>query len=250
MIWTLLLFISQAFSQDMAVERYCFSSPLKMQQIHSKLKMILVPADKAEQDGSCLVINSPAHRRELLQNYVRNLDPSVAISFSSAESRRDPCLLKIEKTKQTERQDTNLGVDGNLQFESTTLQKEMSDTTSIQTLKDFELTVDQDVVKGECRFITPTRYEITLEVRHDPKPLIPGLPKGSHVIIQNPPAPQDQETGKLRTTLQLNQGNRIEIGSTVKDLREKNQNGSVNPAEIGIKNTSGQSVEKVFLSLE
>ncbi len=250
MIWTLLLFTTLSLAQDSAVEQYCFSSPAKMSLVASKLQIVLVPTDKLEKDNNCFTVSMKPHRRELIQSYIRNLDPTVAISFSSAEIKSDPCHLKIEKVRSLNKTQTQADISSSPDVMTTQTHREVKETTTIQTLKDFELAVDQDVIKGTCRVITPTRYEINLEVRKDLKPLIPGLPEGSIVIINHPVAPPDQETSLLKTSLQLTQGQRLEIGSVVKDLRNKQHKADASTPQVVLDQTTGDSEQKVFLSLE
>lgn len=250
MIWTLLLLAKIAVAEDLAVERYCFNSPQRAAYTSARLKPVLVPTDKIDSDGNCFSISMRPHRRELIQNFIRNIEPQVRISFSSAQSTNDPCQLKIEKIKTLSKTETSAEISSASNVEQSQTTRELKDTTSIQTLKDFEITIDQDTVKGSCRFITPTRYEITLEVRKDPKPLIPGLAEGSTVIITQPATPPDQETSKLTTTLQLTQGQKVEIGSLVKDLRNKDQKIDVTNTEFEMGKTDGTQLEKVFLGLE
>ncbi|MBA2404150.1 MAG: hypothetical protein H0V66_05215, partial [Bdellovibrionales bacterium] len=121
--------------------------------------------------------------------------------------------------------------------------------TTIQTLREFELTVNQDVVKGECRAINPTRYEITLEVRKEAIPLIPPVPAGTIVVVPAAQAMRVQETSRLQTTLQLNNGERIEIGSVVRNLTNGTSNLDINSG-AAIEKTTGLQNEKVFLSIE
>src|SRR5690606_15015477 len=110
--------------------------------------------------------------------------------------------------------------------------------SSIQTLDSFELTVNQDVVKGNCRFITPERYEVSLEVRKDPKPQIsPWIRK------------EDEETSLLQTTLQLTKGSRVEVSSVIKELKDKNGRVEISKGAV-LKKDSEKQTEKVFLSLD
>lgn len=250
MIWTLLLFINLVFAEDLAIERYCFPSSQKMSDVAQRLQIILVPSDKIERDGNCFSVSMRPHRRELIQSYTRNLDPQVQISFSSAQTRTEHCKLKVEKVKSLDKNQMDANISGASNVLSTQTTRETKETTSIQTLKNFEMTINQDVIKGECRFITPIRYEISLEVRKDPKPLMPGLPAGSIVILTHPVTPPDQETSLLKTTLQLAQGQRIEIGSVVRDLREKQHKVDASSPQLEAKKVDGEEREKVFLSLE
>jgi hypothetical protein len=251
MILWLLLYTQFVMAQDSAIEEYCFSSVGKMQGISTRLKFILVPADKIQEDKNCFTINTPAHRRELIQNFVRSADPAVQIGFSSAEVRRDPCRIKIEKIKSKNKESTGAGLSTGLvpsaQTSSTT--GESKDITTIQTIKEFELTVNQDAIKGECRVINPSLYEISIEVRKDAVPLYPPVPAGTTVIIPDAQIPKDQETSRLQTTLQLSSGQRIEIGTVVKNLKDGVRTIDINSG-VTLDQISENQNEKVFLSIE
>jgi hypothetical protein len=251
MILWLLLSISFSFAQDSAIEEYCFSSAAKMQQVSQKLKFILVPVDKVLEDNNCFTVNTPAHRRELIQNYVRRLDSNVSIGFSSAEVRRNPCRLRVEKIKNKVMNTVSGGLSTRLSGtagidESNGQSKEV---TQIQTLNEFELTVNQDSVKGECRFINPTRYEITITVAKEAVPLIPPVPPGTIVNVPDSQLGKIQETSKLQTTVQLNSGERMEIGSVVKNLKADGNNVDINSG-ASLSRASGHSHEKIYLSID
>jgi hypothetical protein len=118
----------------------------------------------------------------------------------------------------------------------------------IQTLKDFELTVDQDQVKGTCRYINQNRYEIALEVRKNIKPIVPvALPPGTIVVLNQ--APPDQETSVIQTQIQLSRGERIELGGVIKKANGKDRTVNIKP-EFNIETSDHNSTEKVFLSLQ
>ena len=250
MIWWPVLFIVSVFAQDNSFERYCYSSASEMRSSHVKAKAIFVPSDQVSEDGNCLVIQMRPHRRELIQSYLRNINPNVSISFSSADIRREPCKLKVEKVSEVTLKKTTGGIDEFGAAVSTQETKSNNlETMQITTLNDFELMVNYESIKGVCRYITATRYEISLEVKKDPKPLLPPTSPGTIVVVNSKELPPPQSTSKLQTTLQLNQGDRIEIGSIVKDLREKS--GSINlPVEAQGTNQDGANLEKVFLTLD
>lgn len=259
-LWPLLISLPLlGIAQDQSIEEYCFSSSGKMQAVHTRLKFILVPIDKVQENQNCFTVNTPSHRRELIQNYVRRLEPSVQIAFSSAEVKRDPCHIKVEKVRVTQ-QDTLTGgvnvsgdpqiTNANVDVTASQLNKSGKDVTTIQTLKEFELRVNQDSISGECRFITPTRYEITLHVKKEAIPLTPPVPPGTIVVVQDAQLPkQIQETASLQTTLQLNRGEKMEIGSIVKNLRDNAAKADINSG-IGANKTDGVQNEKVYLSID
>jgi hypothetical protein len=243
-----LLFSAVLFAQEMESEKYCFSSIPKREKIQRELKGILLPVDQVTVSDSCLLISMKPHRRELIQNYIRTQDPNVSVSFSSAEIKREPCRLKVEKIKHSNESHISVTGEQNIIDPLVTQKKaEASETMQVQTLKNFELQYLQEVIKGECRFITPERYEVTINVRKDPKPYLPPLPSGSIVNITSPPP--DQETSALTTTVQLTRGSRIEIGSVVKELRAKNHEIKSNP-KVDYEDRSNSTVEEIYLSID
>lgn len=249
-LWLVLYTLIAAAQEEPAIEEYCFSSVGRMKEVSQKLKFILVPVDKTQEDKNCFTVSTPPHRRELIQNYIRRLEPAVQIGFSSAEVRRNPCHIKVEKIKTKHKQSTGGSLSTELVPSIATDQSnhESKDVTTIQTLKEFELTVNQDVVKGECRAINETRYEISLEVRKDAIPLLPTVPPGTIVVLPNAHVPKVQETSRLQTTLQLNSGERLEIGSVVKSLKDNAASLDINSG-VALEKTDGQQQEKVFLSI-
>lgn len=249
-MWIMLvLFLTNSIADDMASERYCFRSSSESLQARAKVTGIQVSSDVVTVDDECLVIQMRPHRRELIQRFILSSYPDAKISFSSAEIKRDPCLLKVEKIKSLNAKEISVGANGEQIFanESTTTGNG-SETMEIQTLKEFQLTVNQDEIKGECRLINPRRYEISITVSKLPKPIVPvNTPPGTIVVLNNPPPPQ--ETMTLQTQLQLDLGQRVELGEIVKNLRDKNRRVDISPeAQIGTEQNT--SVEKVFLSIQ
>jgi hypothetical protein len=248
MMITLLLFSFLAIADDMASEKYCFPSVSQGQAARHKLAGILVPSDIVTTDENCLVIQMRPHRRELIQRFILSSFPGTSVAFSSEDQRRESCQLKVEKEGVKTSQKTTFGVNQGLTIGQNNSSGSTTETMQIKTLKDFVLTVDQDEIKGSCRYLNPNRYEITIEVRKNPRPTIPeGLPQGSIDVLNQPPP--DQETMFLKTQLQLSRGERIEIGGILKGLKKNNHQGSIKPS-IKIEAQQGSRSEKVFLSLQ
>lgn len=237
MWWWPLLFAGLIQARDEASERYCFSSPQTSLIASQNLRAITVPTDVITLQNECFTVAMKAHRRELIQNYLRNLYPDVKVSFSSAELKRAPCKLKVEKEKVNTAANLEGRASENPYAIQTTTESSSKDTMSIQTFNKFALTVNQDHISGECRFITAERYEINLEVIKEAKPSYPHLPS------------PDQQTARLSTTLQLTSGSRVEIGNIVKELKEKSQQVDLEPSLQGSQ-LNGQNQERVYLSLE
>lgn len=248
-MWLLLvLFSSSAFSAEMSSEKYCFSSKRQSELAKQKISMIKLPTDVIRDDGQCLVVQMESHRRELLQRYTLMNFPDMRVTFSSEEIRREPCRLKVEKEKIQTREENQVGFNQSPYVTTTITDKSASETMEVVTLKDFELTVDQDQIKGSCRYITSNRYEVILEVRKNARPLVPvALPPGSIVVVQG--TPPDQETSVLSTHIQLSRGERLNLGEVVKNLKDKNAHVDVKP-EVRSETGQQKSTESVFLSLQ
>ncbi len=249
-MWLLLVFFSlSSLGEDFASEKYCFNSPQVALKARAKFAGIQVPSDSVNTDDSCLLVTMKPHRRELIQRFFRSEYPDLSIPFSSAEIKRDPCHLQVEKEKLINGETTEVGANENqILLNRTNTNGNANETMEIQTLKEFLLTVDQDEIKGECRTITPQRYEISITVSKNPKPLVQAnLPPGTVVVINTPPPPQ--ETATLSTQIQLMKGERIELGSVVKNLRDKNHQVDLDPS-IEATKVQRSATEKVWLSLQ
>lgn len=249
MVFLPILFLSLAFaSEELAVETYCFPSDTARARIEKKLSMILVPSDKTEAEKNCLTVSMRPHRRELIQNYTLNLEPETRITFSSAENKRPPCLLQVEKVRALNKQNTGVQVSPFPGAATSETNESSKDVMQIQTIDKFSLMVAQDAIEGSCRYINKDLYEVTITARRDPKPIVPpNLPPGTIVVVTTPPP--DQKTLTLSTSLELSRGSRVELGSIVRDLRKKNSDISIKP-EAQIENTTGQEEEKVFLMFQ
>jgi hypothetical protein len=243
MILWLLIFQLSSFAQELTpvVEEYCFTSEARLKQLFPKIKFMLIQSDQELVESNCLTIKTTSYRRELIQSYVTNLDPSVQVKFSSTELKGEPCRIKVEKIKTiimaTSEGSLNPGLI-DVKITANTKQKfhEIKETNSIQTQKEFELAMNQSLIKGICNYVTADRYEISLEVRKDPIPATQW-------------APMNQETSSLKSTLQLSRGDRVELGSILKD-----RNGS--SSELDMKsgaqaeNNQEEQMEKIFLSID
>jgi hypothetical protein len=235
----LLLFATLASADDMSSEKYCFPSAAQSAVAKQKFSMIQVPSDTATTDGNCLVIQMRPHRRELIQKYILSSVLGASVSFSSAEIQREICKLKVEKEKMKESEKTNIDVNQNLEVAASNTQGTINETMQIETMGEFEFSVDQDQIKGTCLSRNSNRYEIVLEVRKNPRPII------SPFITQPPP---DQEISVLKTQLLLSRGERIEVGNILKELKNKDNKVDINPT-LNIETASQNTLEKVFLSI-
>lgn len=231
------LFMSVVFAAENSVEQYCFSSPSRMELVLNKTKPLLLPSDQINKESHCFTLQLPEHRRELIQNYIRGIAPDLKVTFSSAEIRRDPCKLKVEKIGSNNSSDINISLE---EASSKNQKLENKETMQIQTLKEFQLVVNQEAIKGECRYINQDRYEIKIAVAKFPKPIL-------YNSVEN--TPKDEQTFSLQTQLQLNRGERINIGSTVKDIRAKEHSIKIEPS-AEYKDLDGNINEQVYLSLE
>jgi hypothetical protein len=249
MLITLLLFSFLVQADDMSSEKYCFSSPSQSSDAKYRLSAVQVSSDVVTSDGNCLVVQMRPHRRELIQRFILSSFPGTSVSFSSEDVQREPCRLKVEKIKIKTRNGLEAGINqkGVLLNQSDS-EGATTETMQIQTIKDFELSVDQDEIRGTCRYLNSNRYEISLTVRKTPRPIVPvGLPPGTIVVVNQPPP--DQETMVLQTQVQLSRGERIDIGGVVKDLKYKNKTVDIEP-DLKYEASGQTASEKVWLSLQ
>ena len=105
----LLLFSFLSFAEEMSSEKYCFSSKFQALTAKQKFRAIQVGSDIVTSDENCLIIQMKPHRREMIQRYLLSSIPGTRVAFSSAEIRREPCLLKVEKEKHSNSHNLNAG---------------------------------------------------------------------------------------------------------------------------------------------
>lgn len=238
MMILLLIFSALLKAEDLSTEKYCFPSLTQMESAKRSFQSIQVPSDEIRVDDKCLTIMMKPHRFELIHKYMTSSFPNASISFSTENIKREPCNLKVEKIKTKSGQDLNATTDQGVNLELTESSSTASEVGQIQTLKEFELIYDQNQIKGTCRYINSDRYEISLEVRKNPS-----------VTLLKSSSPPDQETMILTTQVQLNRGEKIEIGSVIRDSKNKKQ--SVDIGQSAEINKGEQaSNEKVFLSIQ
>lgn len=241
-VWLLFLALN---SYSQSLERFCFKDAEKKSAVTKSLTPLLLPADKLSSEGNCLSVSTASHRRELFQRYILNLDPTVRVDFSSEEIRREPCRLKVEKVRKADLSETDISLE---RASARQVKMNGAETSKIQTLSDFQLSLNQNVIEGHCRYITPERYEIKLEVRKDPRPLYPPVSPGVVILINgNPPPPQ--ETSKIHTTIQLTKGERIHLGSMVQDEKNEKKQVDLRP-KIGVGETQKNRSEEIYLSID
>lgn len=247
MIWWPLVFLIQAHAQDMSVEKYCFSSPNRMEAVQSRLQVILVPADKLDKDGSCFTLQMKPHRRELLQNYIKNLDPAVKIDFSSEEMRKEHCHLQTERTRISDSNQTQIGYNGQVQLENQTTHKEAVETSKIQTLGPFSLRLNRTLIEGDCRPLSSNRYRIKLKYLEEPIKINPTY---YHSAGTPPPVEiLNQQTMHLETEVDLMKGQSLDLGGTFQDLKNKSYKVSA-PDQIKLDELKSPVSEKVILRLD
>jgi hypothetical protein len=248
LLWPLLITLVHA--SDLSVERFCFPSERRAQQVADQVKILLLPADRLQVEAACFSVQTPEHRRELVQSYIRNIEPQVKLSFSSAENQREPCRLRVEKEKKLNQTNQQIGLGpGSSKAAVVSNEKVGREVFQIQTQREFALQVDQDQLLGQCRYINASTYQIDLEVRKVAPPITPPLPAGSVVVISMPAGPPVHETMLLRTSLQLQQGERIELGAIIRDLARQHRKLSA-ASGLEQEQQSGSSSDKVFLLID
>ena len=226
-------------------EKYCFGTTERAVLAKEKLFRILLPSDKVTSDEDCLIVMMSEHRRELIQKYILSVAPDMKITFSSAEIKKDPCHLKVEKKGSGNQENSSIDASAlEVKVSQTYKAKEKSEIYYIQTLKEFELQFDLNSIIGICRSITPERYEITLKLKKSIQPLSPALPAN---IIQSPPP--EQEHFEIITTLQLQRGESINVGEVINENKKKNKEINLSPS-LRIEEEHKQVKETVFLSIQ
>lgn len=238
------------FAQDIQVETYCFSSVTESLKAQSSARYLMTSQDKIEDKNECFSLFTSNTRRELIQKYLLQNYPNMKVSFSSEErSAAETCHIQVERIKNSNTERSSFSLKKAPGIEKTNSQGKETSQIKVLSGAPFELRVDQQKIEGECLYITPNRYEITFSMKFIPRPLLPPVPEGVTVVIQNPPPPETQTGTNLSTSVQLLKGQRIEMASIVKDLNDKAQSASLVP-EFRYEKSEGVQEEKIYLGLE
>lgn len=248
-MWLLLLISNFiVLAQEQAIEKYCAVTHRESQLIMRDLTPLILPSEEISKQDNCLILKLKDHRRSFIEAYVLKKFPNTQITFSSANIKRETCFLKVEKVKRKVSEAITVTSMNDLKVSSDSIKNSENETINIQTINDFELSVDQKQIKGNCRYITKNLYEIKITVNQNPKPITPpNIPQGTIVIINTPPP--NQETSTLSTVIQLNRGQKIELGSFLKKMNNDTHDVSIKP-NLEIDHSESTNQEQIFLSLE
>ncbi len=242
----LLLFFSLfASADDLSTERYCYRSPEAALRGRDRFNQIKVLSDQDSLEGPCLIVVMRPHRRELIQKYLLSLYPELQITFSSAEVSREPCRLRVEKFRAKKSDTVSGGVSpSGASLSASEQMGTANEILNIETLGAFEFSFNDFLAKGSCQYITPKQYRIVLELRKSPRPMM-----NTGIDQANKELPPDQESGVIKTELQLIPGQKVNVAHLVKGT-------SANKATLNIKEGSaiiseqGQQEETVFLMIQ
>jgi hypothetical protein len=232
MLIMLLLFSGLLFAEEMSTEKYCFQDPLQV--VQKKILSIQVPSDVVKIEGNCLVMGMKPHRRELIQKYILSSFPGSYLAFSSEQVRRELCKIRVEKIKSKDSHATNtlLNDQAGVIYQTETVVN-TNESIDIETVKEFEVTINQGHLLGTCKYITQNRYEISIKLMNNPS----GNPS------------TDQETKAIQTQVQIARGDKIEIGGLLRKAISTDERGTTAP-EVSKQIRNQYFSEKVYLSLQ
>lgn len=238
-MWLLLLIFNVfTFAEDQSVEKYCFQDSTEVSEASNNLVPLFLPSEEIVKQGSCLVLKVKTHRRDFIQAYVLKNFPKAQVTFSDTQTKKEPCYLKVEKIKEKESEKIKLSTPQYLKADSSSTHQQETETMNIQTINYFELSVDQKQVSGYCRFITKNLYEIKITFNQNPKP-----------SISTTLPPPNQNTNSISTEVQLNRGQRLEIGSLIKKAIINSKDISIKPY-VNSDQSHELDKEKIYISLE
>lgn len=213
---------------------------------------MMLSSDRMESKGSCFSLFTNDTRRVLIQKYFMNSYPQMRIDYSSLEaSSNELCELVVEKVKTENKENISFQSGKSPQGKIQQYSRNAKERSELKALPNapFELTVDEQQLTGKCRYINPSRYEITFSMKFIPKPIIPAAPPGTEGIINNPPPIENQTGTSLTTTVQLNKGERVELGSITRNLKDQGQKISLVP-KMKIEKGNEDSEEKIYLMIK
>lgn len=251
--WLLLLIITTStYAQNIVVEKYCFNSTAESIKAQDLAKNLLLGSDKIAAEDECFSLFVDPNRRELIQKYIRNSYPQMSVGFSSVESTsQDMCGINVEKIKTVSNTQTKARIEALSGASIGTNSSTSTENSQIRVMSNapFELFVDEERIQGKCKFVSPSRYEIEFAMIFVPRPVIPTVPENTAVIIATPVQPPPTQGTSLTTVIQLNRGEKLEIGSIVKDLTNQASKADLLPS-LSLGKNRETSQERIYLNIE
>lgn len=222
-------------------ERYCFSSKEEAHRAQKSLENIKAPVDSVNLEANCLVVSTSERRVEIIQKYLLKIYPTMSITFSSSDTKKDECLIKVEKETVSTQNRNRLGVQKTVTFGNASISSSKKEISSIRVTsgEDFKLSYDEQTLVGNCRYISPMKYEIKFSLLFTPKEVNP----------YDPSTYKQKEGTSVSTSLVLSAGQRVNVASIASKLNDEAKELKLLP-HVKIKTESGNKKTNVFLFLD
>lgn len=221
-------------------ERYCFSSKDEVHRAQKSLENIKAPVDSVNLEANCLIVNTSERRVEIIQKYLLKIYPTMNITFSSSDTKKDECLIKVEKETVSMQNQNSLGVQKTVTFGNAHISSNKKEISSIRATsgEDFELSYDEQTLIGNCRYISPRKYEIKFSLLFIPKEVNP----------YDPSTYKQKEGISVSTSVILSAGQRINVASISSKLNDEAKKLKLYPT-IKLQTQKGHKKTNMFLSL-
>lgn len=222
-------------------ERYCFSSQAEISKAKTSLENIKAPVDTISREDNCVVVTTSERRREIIQKYLLKLYPNVNIAFSSEDSIKEECNLRVEKETKSTEDNTRLKVKKTVNFGNTKITNSKKEISTIKVLsgKEFELSQNEETLFGKCRYQSQDRYEIEFSMLFIPRPVNP----------YDPSTFKQKEGESVSTTVSLTRGQKMNIASIKTKLQDEASKKALQPA-FGFSKSAGGKTTTVYLMME
>lgn len=225
--------IPLTFAEDSTVSSYCFNHKIDLTAALNDFSFLKLPSEKSRLQNHCFEIISSVKRADFYNRYFkRKYAQKVKIDhLAHTNSNQESCRIQIEKRGQSNNQvrDITLGNKARVQDHS----------VLGQVISRQEILVSQGK-KGSFDYLGK-KVEVTCKIIGQLAHIQLETKRSSHLVTRG------QDELDLSTSLSLNRGQKIEVGSVLKKIDSKGRQINI-PAKIGGKSRSGYLNQKVYLS--
>lgn len=220
----LILFICSSRLAALELRQYCFQKGTSLDQVKTYLAQIALSSDiiNINRSRHCINVGVDHSRVELFQKFLA-MNYKFSINGDTSVQKRE-CLFEVETLSNSDKEKSDISVGNHISIGKRESSKEGRSTSMIRAMEQrlAQLYVDGTLVSLSCD-IRGKVTEVSVNL---------GTKKTS-----------------LVTTVQMTKGQRIELSSIVKDLKNKTSGVSLSGG-IQHSNTTGQEKQKTYLYLK
>ena len=235
-----------SWSSHAFIQAYCFKKVTDVNSVKSHLSSLLAPKDKVNVVSNCLHVTTEPIRINLyrkiismkykvISDYQINDDGTVTQSFPSSSEMCRIETLKIIHSKD-KRNDVQVGRQNKLSQTDGKGEEVIKGSMMLTVGLPSVLNVDQENIELTCSRLANNNYQLRFRLSSTIQRDFQG-----RIIGKN-------SSSSIDSTVNVTKGQKINVGSIVKDLKNKNKNVSINNG-LKLSKTKGKKTIDYYLTI-